>query len=78
MQIDPQKQAFIELRGEGVSLSKIAKLLDVSKPTLIRWCRELEIELHNQRALVSDEIRECFAITRKNRFQVLAKFVDRL
>ena len=34
---------LIELRGKGVSYSKIAEELNSSKTTVIRWSRELQV-----------------------------------
>jgi len=34
------KQRFIELRAQGMSYDRIAKEINVSKPTLISWTKE--------------------------------------
>lgn len=33
-------QKFIELRAEEISLDKISKIIDVSKPTLVKWSKD--------------------------------------
>ncbi|MBT2601832.1 hypothetical protein ABWK46_13160 [Peribacillus frigoritolerans] len=43
-----QKAQFIELRAKEVPYEKIAQELEVSKPTLIKWGRELETEISNR------------------------------
>jgi len=43
------KARFIELRAKGFSLAKIAEEISVSKPTLIKWCTELETEISNRK-----------------------------
>ena len=48
-----KKDKFIELRAEGNYFDKIAELLDVSKPTLIKQQREFESEISNLKFLRS-------------------------
>src|SRR5256885_9368139 len=42
---------FIKLRAQGLSYSRIATQLRVSKPTLIAWNRECQSRLQSPRAL---------------------------
>ena len=37
-----KQQKFIELRAEGLSFDEIAKRVNISKPTLIKWSKELK------------------------------------
>jgi len=39
------KEKFIELRAEGLSFDRIAKELEASKPTLMKWAKEFENEI---------------------------------
>ena len=58
--IDKQ-QKFIELRAEGKSFDEIAKRVQISKPTLIKWSKEFK----GQIAEVSRIIEEQFIIEQK-------------
>ena len=49
------KERFIELRAEGRSYADIAAALNVSKPTLIAWGKELQKEVGNARTLRLDD-----------------------
>lgn len=41
------KESFIELRAHGYSYAAISKKLSVSKPTLIKWNKDLSQEVSN-------------------------------
>ena len=58
--IDKQ-QKFIELRAEGHSFDEIAKRVQISKPTLIKWSKEFKEQI----AEVSKVIEEQFIIEQK-------------
>jgi len=66
-----QKQRFIELRAKNHSFDDIAGVVGVSKPTLIKWSRELELELTNQKALELDAIKRQYSVTREHRIELL-------
>lgn len=51
MKTDTEKEKFIELRARGLSFSKIAEAIGVSKPILIKWNSELGKEIANQKFL---------------------------
>jgi len=67
------KERFIELRGDGLSYAAIAKQLEVSKPTLITWSRELEFEVQNACAMRMDGLLETFAISKAKRVEAFGK-----
>lgn len=70
------KEAFIELRAEGRSYQDIAAALDVSKPTLIAWGKELELELANARTLRLDGLFEKYTVAKSKRVEVFGKRLD--
>ena len=43
------KERFIELRAAGLSYADAAEQLNVSKPTLIAWSKELSCQIANAR-----------------------------
>ena len=64
------KEKFLELRASGLSFQSCSETLGISKPTLISWSRELEIELRNSRALRLDELYQKFAVAKAKRIEV--------
>jgi transposase len=62
-----ERQQFIELRAKGNSYDSIAKQIRVSKPTLISWSNELEMELANYKTMEQDALREEYLATKKHR-----------
>lgn len=51
MHDDKTVQRFIELRSQGWTYVRLAKELNVSKPTLIAWSRKYQFQIQNLRAI---------------------------
>lgn len=73
-----KQQKFIELRAEGISLSKISNEIGISKPTLIKWTRELGLELNNHKTLVIDDLRANFQASKREVVEKLVKLTSRI
>lgn len=67
------KEQFIELRAEGRSYADIAAALDVSKPTLLNWSRELEREIANAKTLRLDALFELYLVGKAKRVETFGK-----
>ena len=70
------KERFIELRAEGRSYADIAAELNISKPTLIAWGKELQKEVANARTLRLDMLFEKYAVAKAKRVEVFGKRLD--
>ena len=68
-----EKERFIELRAEGRSYADIAAALNVSKPTLITWGKELQKDIGNARTLRMDELFEKYAVAKSKRVEVFGE-----
>ncbi len=76
---DTQTQEnFIELRAKNWSFDRIGKELKVSKPTLIAWSREFQLEISNLRALELDSLQEKFALTKMKRLELFGEKLNSL
>ena len=69
---------FIALRAAGLSYKKIANQLKVSKPTLIKWSRELSNEIKNAKTLEIESIREQYLLNREHRLKILGSQLNLL
>jgi transcriptional regulator with XRE-family HTH domain len=78
MKTAADKERFVELRAAGLSYAKIAEALDVSKPTLISWAKEMQVELANAKAMRADEVLQRYAEARDRRMVALAQTLDRV
>ena len=78
MKTAEDRERFVELRAAGLSYAKIAEALDVSKPTLISWAKEMQVELANARAMRADETLQRYAEARDRRFISMAQTLDRV
>lgn len=75
--VDTQER-FIEMRANNESYASIATKLSVSKTTLIKWARDYEYEIHNQRSLNLDALQEQFRVGKQYRIQMLGERLQRL
>lgn len=71
-------QKFIELRATGLSLAKISKEIDVSKPTLIKWSKEFQKEIHNLTSIHLEDFKSHLAADRHSRIQRLLELSSRI
>lgn len=72
------QQQFIELRAKGFSYDNIASQLSVSKPTLIKWSKELELDIQNTRAVELDNLRKQYMITVEHRLKTLSEQLEKV
>ncbi|KKS52559.1 MAG: hypothetical protein UV19_C0017G0004 [Parcubacteria group bacterium GW2011_GWA2_42_28] len=72
------KEKFIELRAKGMSFARISDAIKISKPTLIKWSQELEIEIQNMRAIEQEALREKYLITKEKRLEMLGVSLDKI
>ncbi|MEH7115864.1 hypothetical protein V7128_00385 [Neobacillus vireti] len=73
-----QKEQFVELRAKGVSYDDIVKEIGVSKPTLIKWGRELELEISNLKALEWEALQEKYFVSKVKRVELYGEELARL
>ena len=50
-----KQQKFIELRAEGLSFDEIAKKVNISKPTLIKWSKELKDKIEEVTQIIEEQ-----------------------
>jgi hypothetical protein len=72
------QQQFIELRAKGVSFTEISKTIAVSKPTLIKWSRQHNLEIKNQSALELEAFRLSLELDRRSRLTRLSAITKQL
>ncbi|MCB7162450.1 hypothetical protein LI071_17475 [Bacillus subtilis] len=73
-----QKEQFVELRAKGVSYDEISKEIGVSKPTLIKWGRDLQLEISNRYALELELLQEKYYVSKKKRIELFGEQLVRL
>ncbi|MHB1003933.1 MAG: hypothetical protein ACYC5A_02630 [Thermoleophilia bacterium] len=72
------KERFVELRAQGLSFAKIAEELEVSKPTLIKWSRELQEDIANLRAIEREALLEKHLALKDKRLELLGEQASRI
>ena len=70
------KEKFVELRAEGLSFDKIAQRINVSKPTLLNWNKELNSRIEELKSIRYEEILEKFKATKEKRIGRLSKELE--
>ncbi|MFJ7941555.1 hypothetical protein ACIQYG_24200 [Peribacillus sp. NPDC096622] len=73
-----QKDQFIGLRAKEVPYEQIALQLGVSKPTLIKWGKDMEIEISNRRALELEALQDKYYVSKKKRVEFFGEQLNRL
>ena len=73
-----KKQEFVELRAKGLSFAKISEQISVSKPTLIEWSKELELEVSNLKAIEMDALYEQHRLHKEARIKRLSQQLNKL
>lgn len=68
-----KKEQFIELRAKNWSYDRISKKLKVSKPVLIKWGKEFQIEINNLKAIELEALQEQYYINKAGRIESLGK-----
>jgi len=69
---------FIFMRSQGWSFNKLAVELKVSKPTLIKWSRQYQLEINNLRATETEDLIEAVFGARHERWRRLAAQLNKL
>lgn len=72
------KQRFIELRAQGLSFSKIAVELSISKSTATVWARELDGEIARLRVVELEALYEQYHLLKEGRIRLLGDTLTRL
>ena len=65
-----QRNKFVALRARGLSFANIAKQLNISKPTLIRWSRDLKEDIANLVEIEREELRKKYRLTMEHRLEM--------
>lgn len=73
MKDNKTKEKFIEMRARGASYDRIAKELDTSKPTLIKWSKELELEISNLKAMELEVLQEKYYMLKEKRIELFGE-----
>ncbi len=73
MNAEMAMERFVQLRSEGMSFARIAREINVSKPTLIKWSRKFQYEIQNLRAIHLEELQEKWLASRATRLEALGQ-----
>jgi len=72
------KERFIELRGQGLPLAKIAAEINVSKTTLINWERDFREEIDNQRAVELEALYDKYYLSVRKKVEFFGDVLTRI
>lgn len=78
MESTTKQKEFIQLRAQGLSFSKIAERLNVSKQTLIKWSGKFKEEIHSLRAIEIEGLIYQYDEADKMRLEKLLKLKQRI
>lgn len=69
---------FVFMRSQGWSFNRIQVELNVSKPTLIKWSRQYQVEINNLRATETEALAERVFGERHQRWEILARQLKKI
>ena len=72
------KEELIRLRAEGLSFSKIADQLGVSRPTLIKWSGELQSQISAARYAQLEALAEQYGLLKEARIKAFGQLLEKL
>jgi len=73
-----EKNQFVLARVQGVSFAKISETLSISKPTLIKWSKELAQEIAELTLDRSEELLSKYELTPQMKFEDAVVQLDRV
>lgn len=73
-----QKERFIQMRAKDIPYERIAEEIGVSKPTLIKWAKEHEMDISNRRAFELEALQERYYVSRRKRIELWGEQLERL
>lgn len=73
-----QKQAFIQLRAEGLSYRRIHEQIGVSRSTCSRWEEKLRAQIAQRKAQQLNDLYEAYSMTKEGRIKTLGETVKRI
>ena len=72
------KNMFVELRAQGMSFSRIAQKLKVSKQTLINWSKDLQNDIVNLKEIELEELRVHRNMSERTRIELIGGQLERI
>jgi hypothetical protein len=73
-----QKEKFIELRAEGISLATIAKRLKISKQTAINLNREYSLDIRNIKSLRMEALYEKYRMLKEGNIEYYCEILKKI
>ncbi len=73
-----ERQKFIQLRAEGLSLEKIARKMRISKQTLFRWSKKYDSEIAALKAGQLETLREQYYLSIEAKVKMWGKLVNKM
>ena len=67
------KEQFITLRAQGLTYVEIGRRLGVHRNTLIKWSKELQIDVANERAIQMEVLQERYYALKRQRLEQCGK-----
>ena len=78
MKNELKKVKFVQLRSSGKTYNEISDELKISKPTLIKWSKELEGDLHNEMEIQKETLLQNYNLNQERIFKLKSKIIDKL
>ena len=78
MKDNETKARFIELRGQGLPLKRIADEIGVSKTTLVNWEQDLKEQIDNLRAMELEALYDKYYLSTRKKVEFFGDVLSRI
>jgi transcriptional regulator with XRE-family HTH domain len=78
MKDNETKARFIELRGQGLPLKRIADEIGVSKTTLVNWEQDLKEQIDNLRAMELEALYDKYYLSVRKKVEFFGDVLSRI
>jgi len=76
--MNKKQQEFIVMRSQGISFDEIAKQLNTSKPSLIKWSKKFQIEIDDLKFEMMVQLKEQFQYSYQKKYEQLLKQLEKI
>jgi len=75
--MNEKQKRFIVLRADGLSFDKIAKEIETSKPTLIKWGKQFREDIEDLQFQDMSDLKEKYRYDKKSQYEQLLKQLEK-
>lgn len=76
--MNKKQQEFVVMRSQGISFDEIANQLNISKPSLIKWSKQFQVEIDDLKFEMMVQLKEQFQYSYQKKYEQLLKQLEKI